>query len=55
MQKIFYDSIEKKEDFSKCAVFVKLGCVIIHIDRIILRCISPIILRIKVENAMAHP
>lgn len=30
-----------------CAMFLKLGCVIIHIDRIILRCISPIILRIK--------
>lgn len=55
MQKIFYDSIEKKEDFSKCAVFLKLGCIIIHIDKIILRCISPIILRIKEEYAMAYP
>ena len=55
MQKIFYDLNEKTDDFSKCAVFLKLGCVIIHIDRITLRCISPIILRIKVENAMAYP
>lgn len=55
MQKIFYDAAEKKEDFSKCAVFLKLVCIIIHIDRIILRRISPIISRMKEEYAMAYP